>query len=131
MSDLTKFINEKIESNRTHLDFECTNHVERNINLSVPWFLMAAYAYYEEDNPILTDARFDKLAKMMYNNWDDIEHHHKEYIDKDALRAGSYVGKYPERTKGGLKYLRSIYEEQKPRVRNTRSTRRGRNFRKR
>ena len=40
----------------------CIDIVDGNINMSVPWYIMAAYAYYEQDDPILEDSEFDKLA---------------------------------------------------------------------
>lgn len=80
----------------------------RNKNLMVPWYLMASYAYYVESDPILTDHEFDELAKKLSENWDDISHFHKHLITKDDLNAGTYLGEYPERVKGGLKHVRSM-----------------------
>jgi NAD-dependent DNA ligase len=69
---------------------------------------MAAYAYYVEDDPILTDAQYDRLVKRMVENWDKIEHRHKSLISLDALKAGSYLGKYPSIVKGAVKQIRNI-----------------------
>ena len=88
------------------LDKQCLETVDKNINMSVPWYLMAAYAYYEEDDPILSDNMFDRLAKKMLKNWDAIEHFHKHVISKDDLEAGSFLGEYPSRVKGALDALR-------------------------
>ena len=88
------------------LDKQCLETVDKNINMSVPWYLMAAYAYYEEDDPILSDNMFDRLAKKMLKNWDVIEHFHKHVISKDDLEAGSFLGEYPSRVKGALDALR-------------------------
>ena len=93
----------QIEKN---LDAYAANMFDRNINMMVPYYLMAAYAYYKDDDPIFSDAFFDNLAKTMLARWDDIEHFHKELINTDDLVAGSYLGKYPERIKGGLRSLR-------------------------
>ena len=111
MTDLIKFINNKIESQRDNLDLECLQLVGENINLAVPWFLMASYAYYVEDDPILTDATFDTLAKRIYKNWDDIEHQHKNLLDRYSMSAGTYLGEYPNRTIEGLKRVREIYKK--------------------
>ena len=46
-------------------DKECGDVIDDNLNMTVPWYLMAAYAYYEEDRPILSDSYFDRLAKKM------------------------------------------------------------------
>ena len=80
----------------------------RNINMMVPWYLMAAYAYYEQDNPILSDSFFDDLAKTLLVVWDDVEHRHKQYISQDMLNAGTYIGKYPSIVEGAVNELRNI-----------------------
>ena len=58
-------------------------------------YLIAAYAYYVEDNPIMSDWQFDVLAKRLLEKWDTIEHPHKSFISEDDLRAGTFLGKYP------------------------------------
>lgn len=80
-----------------------------NINMMVPWYLMASYAYYQEDDAILSDGFFDDMGKTMLACWDDIEHFHKELISKDDLTAGTYLGEYPERVKGGLLSVRQEF----------------------
>jgi NAD-dependent DNA ligase len=69
--------------------------------------LMASYAYYKEDDPIFSDAFFDNMGKTMLERWDDITHYHKEYINKDDLEAGTFLGEYPSRVEGALRSLRS------------------------
>ena len=93
----------KIERN---LDAYAATMFDRNINMMVPYYLMAAYAYYKDDDPIFSDAFFDSLAKTILERWDDIEHFHKHLLTKEDLVAGTYLGKYPERIKGGLRHLR-------------------------
>ena len=88
------------------LDKNVTSIISSNLNMSVPYYLMASYAYYKEDNPILTDDFFDRLAKKILNNWDNIEHYHKHLLDKDSLEAGSYLGKYPSIVEGALTSMR-------------------------
>lgn len=74
--------------------------VGANVNLSVPWYLMASYAYYELDSPFIPDGDFDDLAKLMLSRWDDIQHPHKDYITKDDLKGGTLLRRdYPEITK--------------------------------
>lgn len=89
-----------------NLDMYAATMFDRNINMMVPYYLMAAYAYYKDDDPIFSDAFFDNLAKTILERWDDIEHFHKDLLTKEDLVAGSYLGKYPERIKGGLRSLR-------------------------
>tara|TARA_B100001287_G_scaffold90998_1_gene76265 strand:+ start:9012 stop:9332 length:321 start_codon:yes stop_codon:yes gene_type:complete len=81
----------------------------KNINMMVPWYLMASYAYYKEDNSIFTDGFFDDMGKTMLACWDDIDHFHKDYISKGDLEAGTFLGKYPTRVEGALKSLREKY----------------------
>jgi NAD-dependent DNA ligase len=86
----------------------CFDTIETNINMTVPWFLMAAYAYYIEDDPILSDAQFDRLVKRMIEHWDKIEHRHKELITLENLEAGTFLGAYPEMVKGAVKQIRGL-----------------------
>lgn len=79
---------------------------DRNVNMLVPWYLMAAYAYYVQDDPILEDATFDRMCRRMLECWDDIKHQHKHLITIEYLKAGTYLGEYPKRVEGGLKSLR-------------------------
>lgn len=88
------------------IDHIARKKIDENINMSVPYYLMASMAYYKEDNPILTDTYFDELGKMMFDRWDEIERFHKHLISKEDLSAGTYLGEYNERIKGGLKSLR-------------------------
>ena len=76
-----------------------------NINMMVPWYLMAAYAYYKQDEPILSDAFFDAMGKTMLERWDDINHFHKHLITVDDLRAGTYLGDYPSIIEGAIEEL--------------------------
>ena len=89
-----------------NLDAYAATMFERNVNMMIPYYLMAAYAYYKDDDPIFSDAFFDNLAKTILERWDDIEHFHKDLLTKEDLVAGTYLGKYPERIKGGLRSLR-------------------------
>jgi|SRR6056300_552694 hypothetical protein len=87
----------------------CTDICDDSINMYIPWYLIAAYAYYEEDSPIISDRLFDLIAKRILENWDQIEHVHKSYITKDMLQAGTYIGEYPTRIKGALDDVRLSY----------------------
>jgi len=88
------------------LDKECLDIIDNNINMMVPWYLMAAYAYYEQDDPILSDAMFDRLGKRLLENWDKIEHMHKDLITEDMLKAGTYIGEFPSRIEGAVDHLK-------------------------
>ena len=88
------------------LDDHAAKIFAKTINMMVPYYLMASYAYYKEDDPIFTDAFYDTLAKNMLAQWDNITHYHKAVINKDALAAGSFLGEYPSIIEGALKSLR-------------------------
>ena len=79
-----------------------------NINMMVPWYLMAAYAYYKQDEPILSDAFFDDMGKTMLEVWDDIDHLHKHLVTRDDLQAGTYLGDYPSRVEGAIEELKKM-----------------------
>ena len=93
---------------QSNYDKVAQDKIDSNINLTVPWYLMAAWAYYEDDNPILSDGYFDNLSRKIMIHWDEIDHMHKDFISKDDLEAGSFLGKYPSRVEGAVKALRSI-----------------------
>lgn len=104
MADLSTFIT--CDKNLDTLCFETT---DSNINMFVPWYLMAAHSYYVQDDPILSDQMFDKMAKKMLDNWSTIEHFNKQYITEDDLKAGTFLGEYPPRVKDAVRQLRKIY----------------------
>lgn len=60
----------------------------------VSLYLMAAHAYYVEDDPVMTDHEFDTLAKELLEDY-DIASKHPHCPSKDDLRAGTYLGEYP------------------------------------
>ena len=91
------------------LDDQAAEIFAENINMMVPWYLMASYAYYKEDDAIFSDGFFDSMGKTMLERWDDIDHFHKHLITVDDLQAGTYLGDYPSRVEGGLASLREMY----------------------
>jgi len=99
--------------NNSILDTHASKIFAKNINMMVPWYLMASYAYYKEDDAIFSDGFFDEMGKTMLAVWDDIEHFHKHLINEDDLRAGTYLGQYPERVKGGLESVRENFLQKK------------------
>ena len=92
---------------KINYDEHAANIFDENINMMVPYYLMAAYAYYKQDDPIFSDSFFDDMAKTMLQCWDSIEHYHKMYISKNDLEAGTYLGAYPTRVEGALRSLRN------------------------
>lgn len=88
------------------LDKEFMDITDKNSNMLVPWFLMAAYAYYVQDDPILSDSTFDRMCRKMLDEWDTIEHMHKDMITKSELESGTFLGEYPSRVEGAIKQLK-------------------------
>lgn len=89
-------------------DKECREACERNTNMLVPWYLMAAYAYYEEDDPILEDATFDWMATEMLKQYFFLEHRHLDLITQEDLKAGSLLTReWPGMVKGAVSHLRA------------------------
>ena len=80
--------------------------VKSNINLAVPLYLIAAYAYYIEDDSLISDDCFDWLAKLLKEHWEEITHRHKKHLTLDDLSAGTYLGEYPSIVKGAVSDLR-------------------------
>ena len=91
---------------KSTLDVKAAEIFAENINMMVPYYLMASYAYYKENDPIFSDDFFDAMGKTMLERWDDIEHMHKCYITQGDLEAGTFLGKYPSRVEGALRSLR-------------------------
>lgn len=72
-------------------DRKARDKCAKNLNMVVPFYLMGAYAYYELDDPIMTDATFDWLAQIGNQHWDTITHPHKHLLTKDMLEAGTFI----------------------------------------
>ncbi len=79
-----------------------------NKNMAVPLYLMMAFAYYKQDNPFTSDSCFDETAKFILDNWDEIEHRHKDFLSKDSLKAGTYLGAYPSIVEGAVESFRKL-----------------------
>lgn len=92
--------------------------IAENPNMLIPYYIMASYAYYVEDDPIFTDSFYDEMAKTILEWWDNIDHYHKSYLNKDALNAGSYLGNYPPIIETALESFRNeIHTRGNPRKR--------------
>lgn len=84
-------------------------------NLMVPWYILSSYAYYHLDQPVISDAAFDRLARRLRIDWKQVEHPHKRLISEDALRAGTLLlreDEYPLIAKGSAQ---SLLDALKPR----------------
>lgn len=92
------------------------NVIKKNINMLVPYYLMASYSYYKQDNPLFTDALFDNMGKQLLKEWDRVEHYHKHLITKDDLVAGSYLGEYPSIVEGAVNDFRQQHTKSRKRT---------------
>lgn len=63
--------------------------IEANINMAVPWYLMSSFAYYQEDESLLADTYFDEICVLLRENWDQITHRHKCFVDRTQLGAAT------------------------------------------
>lgn len=80
----------------------CRRLVGDKPRLAVAWWLMASYAYYECDDPILSDAVFDELTAILASKPElRVEHRHGHLITDGMLATGSAVGltQYPSITR--------------------------------
>ena len=72
-----------------------------NPNMLVPYYLMFSYAYYKENESLITDSEYDQICQDLITNWNDITHWHKPLLNLESLKAGTgYDIKYPNRVVG-------------------------------
>lgn len=76
-------------------------------------YLMCAYAYYVEDDPLTTDSEFDELGRWLLEHYDEVEHPHKHLVTKEDLTAGTYLGKYPSIIQGAVKSYREMHNKER------------------
>lgn len=86
--------------------------IAKNPSMAVPWLLMAAYAYYHQDDPILSDGAYDALADVVVERWSEITHWHKHLLRREELLMASTLywlaeADYPRRVVGALADLRA------------------------
>lgn len=80
-------------------DKRCVDITSENVNMCVPWFLMACIAYEKLDNPIISDACFDELSVRMSTHWSTIQHFHKHLIimdDPDMFKGSAVAVKWDQ-----------------------------------
>ena len=69
---------------------------QNNPNMLVPYYLMYSYAYYKENESLISDTEYDDICKQIIDKWDNITHWHKSLLTLDALKAGTgYDIEYP------------------------------------
>lgn len=97
------------------LDERCRQVVERHPDAAVAWLLMAAYAYYVEDDPILSDGLFDRLCRDLAARWHQVRHPHAALLCREDLATGSLFAlgeeSYPPMAIGALRRLREEQQD--------------------
>ena len=79
---------------------------QNNPNMLVPYYLMYSYAYYKENESLISDTEYDDICKQIIEKWDNITHWHKSLLTLDALKAGTgYDIEYPNRVISAAKLL--------------------------
>jgi NAD-dependent DNA ligase len=70
-----------------------------NPNMLVPYYLMFSYAYYKENESLISDSEYDQICQDLITNWDNITHWHKPLLNLESLKAGTGydIAKYPNR----------------------------------
>lgn len=71
------------------LDGQCMAVAELTGRAPVSWFLMTSYLYYIHDLPLISDDLYDRLAKALLADFDDLEHKHASLLSREALEAGT------------------------------------------
>ena len=70
-------------------------------NALVSWFMIGSYAYYKLDVNVMSDYDFDYLVLRLREEWDNIDHPHKDLITPTNLDSGSgYDIKFPLMVRG-------------------------------
>ena len=75
------------------LDGMCRAVMAKGPNSVVSWWLMAGYMYYVHDTPIISDALFDEMAKVMDS---ELGRHHAPAQEAD--HAGASEGRLTVRS---------------------------------
>jgi hypothetical protein len=98
-----------------NLDKKAQEFIAVKPNLMVPWFLMASYLYYHENESMFSDEYYDALSKELLLKWDQVEHSHKYLIEVDDLMAGSMYRlkelDYPSMCRAGALFLMKELKE--------------------
>ena len=92
-----------------HSDEIALKALKQSDNMLVPWYLLASYAYYILDEPVISDALFDTICRALDDLWDEVEHMHKPWIDRADLAAGTRLRTdYPSMVKGSACSLAKV-----------------------
>jgi hypothetical protein len=102
---------------KTEVDPEClVAELRGRPRLAVPRWLILGYLY-EQGTPAVSDKTWDWLCEFLDEHWDSIEHPHKRWVPRGALKDHSIVGvdwcRVPHIVKGAAVRLRNSLCERK------------------
>ena len=71
-------------------------------------YMMASYGYYVLNRSLITDGEFDQLGVYLLENKEKYKDHpHIKLLDDDTLKAGTYLGEYPNIVKNAtVRYIK-------------------------
>ena len=73
-------------------------------NLAARRVLMSAYLYYELASPVLSDAEYDDLARLVSDRWDDLTPMLQWQLgSKEAIRSSGHQVHLTQMTCGGAR----------------------------
>lgn len=80
-----------------------------NPSSAVSWWIAASYQYYHCNESLLSDECYDRMAKYIQKNFENLKHPHLHLISKENLTAGSLynlkASEYPEIVKNSSELL--------------------------
>jgi hypothetical protein len=80
-------------------------------DLLVPHYLIHSYLYYKLDHSVIADHEYDMLAKRIQDEWEEINHRHRKYIQRDCLRTSGFALTYPLRAVGSAKMIYELTKQ--------------------
>lgn len=75
--------------------------------------IVAAYCYYVLDNPVMTDAQYDKLSIIVAEGWDELDPVRQWQLESAAAtRAGGHHIKFTAFSVSAAYYQHSLFHRQ-------------------
>lgn len=98
-----------MDNPKDSLSYACLQIVDDDINLVIPWYIMAMYAQDELGETLVDEKVLDKLRRRMLEYWNKIEHRYKEFLSLQDVRDGNRLPDYPMHTFTSVKVLWESY----------------------
>lgn|SRR6056300_1164368 len=90
------------------LDKECMDDIETTKDHCIPWFILACYSKYEKQDPLVSENRLERLARICLTEWENIDHEYKCLLTKEDLNSKLFTGEYPKPMERIYKQLRTL-----------------------